>query len=352
MKTNHFPSFIILTMIALILNCSCISYAKVAYADEFSQHVKNFITEMADSIAWRENQQLRIGIGNFNYLESRMASPFAAYLMDEIDAALVADKRFKVIVRKELDEILKEHELPITDIIDPETAARIGNIEGIDAILHGSYEEWGDGVRISAKIILIQGGEKLASNTKRIKNIPENVLIKPTNYNAMKVQIQKLSEWLPQRLKPFIPHLNSAFQKNSDFDIRAWVNRGPGGIYRKGEEMTVYLKSELDCYVEIYDIYPNGETRLIFPNEFWQDNFIRRNKLYELPRKTDPYNFEITPPFGIESLKVLASTAPLPNVGTLNNPQTIRKLKARAKDVAVKPTAKLAQYLCVFTTME
>jgi len=352
MKENHIPSFVILVMIALILSSGCIPYATTAYADEFSQQVKSFITKMANSITWQANQRLKIGIGNFTYLDSQMASQFAVYLVDEIDAALVADKRFKVIARKELDEILREHKLQITDIIDPKTAVRIGKIEGVDAILVGNYGEWGKEVRASAKIIKVERGEKLASKTATIKNIPPNVQLKPTNYDAMIVQIQQLSDLLP---KP-----------DSDFDIRAWVDRGPGGIYKKGEEMTVYLKSELDCYVEIYDIYPDGSAHRIFPNEYWQDNFIQRDKLYELPRKTDPYAFEITPPFGVEALKVLASTVPFPEIkkevyktkghfpeiGKLNNPKTIQQLKSRAKGVAVKPRAKVAQNLCVFTTVE
>ena len=359
MKGNHSPSFVVFVMIALMLNCGCI-------ADEFSQQVKNFIAEMADSITWEENQRLRISIGNFNYLASQTASPFAVHLVDEVDSALVADKRFKVIAREELDKILKEHDLQITDIIDQTTTVRIGKIEGVDAILHGRYGERGNGVYISAKIILVERGEKLASKTETIKNIPPNVQIKPTNYDAVNVQIQELSDLLPQRPEPPSPQLNPVFQKHSDFDIRAWVDRGPGGIYRKGEEMMVYLKSELDCYVEIYDIYPDDSMHLIFPNEYWQDNFIQRDKLYELPRKTDPYACEITPPWGVEKLKVLASTVPFPKVGkemyktrgpfpkvgTLNNPQTIEELKVRVRGVAVKPRVKVAQNLCVFTTVE
>ncbi len=367
MKRNHIPSFVILITMVLMLNCVCIPTS--AYADEFSHQVKRFIAEMADSI-WERNdssvQRLKIGVGNFNYLDTQMASPFAVYLVDEIDAALVADKRFKVIARKELDEFLKEYELQITDIINPNTTVGIGKIEGVDAILVGSYGEWGKEVRVSAKMIEVERGEKLASKTTTIKDIPKNVPIKPVDHDAMKVQIEKLSNLLPERPESPKPQLNPKFQKNSDFDIRAWVDRGAGGLYKKGEEMTVYLKSELDCYVEIYDIYPDGSTHRIFPNEYRQDNFIRRDKLYELPRKIDPFTFEITPPFGVEKLKVLASTVPFPKVekgvyknkgafpeiGKLNNPKTITELKSRAKGVAVKPKAKVAQNLCVFTTVE
>ena len=168
MKGNHVPSFVIFVMIGFMLSFGLSAYTTAAHADEFRRQVKRFITEMANSISernvvtWQSGQRLKLAIGNFTYLDSQMASPFAVYLTDEVDAALVSDNRFKVIARKELDEILKEQKLQITDIINPATAALIGKIGGVDAILVGNYGIWGAEVRISAKIILVEQGEKLS----------------------------------------------------------------------------------------------------------------------------------------------------------------------------------------------
>src|ERR1700722_14919026 len=57
---------------------------------------------------------------------------------------LVTDGTYSVIERKQLDKILAEQNFSNSDRADPASAARIGKILGLDAIIVGSVTEFGN----------------------------------------------------------------------------------------------------------------------------------------------------------------------------------------------------------------
>lgn len=64
-------------------------------------------------------------------------------LSDVLVDRLVQDGKFTVIERSQLDKILKEQNFSNSDRADPSTAAKIGKIAGVDAIVIGSVSEFG-----------------------------------------------------------------------------------------------------------------------------------------------------------------------------------------------------------------
>src|SRR5437899_42895 len=56
---------------------------------------------------------------------------------------LVQDGRYRVIERKQLDKILAEQNFSNSDRADPTTAAKIGRVLGVDAIIVGSITKFG-----------------------------------------------------------------------------------------------------------------------------------------------------------------------------------------------------------------
>ena len=56
---------------------------------------------------------------------------------------LVADGAYSVIERKALDKILAEQNFSNSDRADPSTAAKIGTVLGVDAIIIGSITQFG-----------------------------------------------------------------------------------------------------------------------------------------------------------------------------------------------------------------
>jgi hypothetical protein len=50
--------------------------------------------------------------------------------------------------------------------------------------------------------------------------------------------------------------------------------------------------------------------KVLFPNRYCQDNFIRARKTYTIPSNEYGFKLIIEPPSGIEKIKVIATTEP------------------------------------------
>src|SRR4051794_13953951 len=88
----------------------------------------------------------RIAVMNFDYatVQSYVSSIFGtnqdvgAGIADLLVDKLVSDGAYSVIERKALDKILAEQNFSNSDRADPNSAAKIGRILGVDAIVVGS----------------------------------------------------------------------------------------------------------------------------------------------------------------------------------------------------------------------
>jgi hypothetical protein len=91
--------------------------------------------------------------------------------------------------------------------------------------------------------------------------------------------------------------------------IQVSTDRGNGGVYRNGEKLTIHFFANRDAYVKIYHIDVKGIAQLIFPNTYWTANFVHGNVVVDIPDpKVYPFEFVMTPPYGTEHIKVVAST--------------------------------------------
>src|SRR3984957_8329266 len=94
----------------------------------------------------------RVAVFDFDYATVKTSS--AALFGSDIDVGkgisdllvknLVTDGTYSVIERKQLDKILAEQNFSNSDRADPATAARIGKILGLDAIIVGSITQFGN----------------------------------------------------------------------------------------------------------------------------------------------------------------------------------------------------------------
>jgi curli biogenesis system outer membrane secretion channel CsgG len=96
-------------------------------------------------------QKQRVAVMNFDYatVQTYVSSIFGSNqdvgkgIADILVDKLVQDGKFTVIERKVLDKILAEQNLSNSDRADPNSAAKIGKVLGVDAIIIGSITEFG-----------------------------------------------------------------------------------------------------------------------------------------------------------------------------------------------------------------
>ena len=96
-------------------------------------------------------QKKRVAVMNFDYatVTSSVAQIFGTNqdvgkgIADLLVDRLVNDGVYSVIERKQLDKILAEQNFSNSDRADPSTAAKIGKVLGVDAIIIGSITQFG-----------------------------------------------------------------------------------------------------------------------------------------------------------------------------------------------------------------
>lgn len=113
---------------------------------------------------------------------------------------------------------------------------------------------------------------------------------------------------------PFYETKNKFYQKvlfaakKSDFGVQLWTNEK---TFRLGDAIYFYFKAEKDCYLNLVDITSDGEIRLILPNRFHPDNYVKGGVVYRIPDEKDRFAFEAQPPLGVDRIYAIASTRPV-----------------------------------------
>jgi len=108
------------------------------------------------------------------------------------------------------------------------------------------------------------------------------------------------------RAQVLVMPVNSA----AEFSLRVDVDK-PDRIYRQGDQMTVRVSSEKDCYLYLFHFDARGRAQRLFPNRASPNNFVTSNTKVLVPDSNGPFAIEIGPPFGRESLVAVATLKPL-----------------------------------------
>src|SRR5260370_11727356 len=99
-----------------------------------------------NSVAQTQPQKKRVAVMDFDYgtVRPNVAQIWGSdqdvgkCIADLLVQKLVQDGNYRVIERKALDKILAEQNFSNSDRADPATAAKIGKVLGVDAIIIGS----------------------------------------------------------------------------------------------------------------------------------------------------------------------------------------------------------------------
>lgn len=133
-----------ITIAALFLSFSISCFA-------FEKEIKSMASVLAENIL--KAGRKTIAVVDFNDLQGNVTE-LGRFFAEEFSVALAsAGKEFEVVDRTNLKTILIEHKLSTTGIIDPQTARKLGQIAGVDALITGTITPFGDTVRVTVKIL-------------------------------------------------------------------------------------------------------------------------------------------------------------------------------------------------------
>ena len=93
--------------------------------------------------------------------------------------------------------------------------------------------------------------------------------------------------------------------------VEIWTDKGPNAIYSEGEKIVIKVRVNRDAFVRVYYTDAGNQTYRIFPNVYRQQARLRAGTVLTIPDVNDPLSLEVTGPFGVESITVLAGETPL-----------------------------------------
>ncbi len=160
-------------------------------------------------------------------------------ITEKLIAELVNLRRFRVIERRAMNQILKEQKLGVSGVVDEETAIEMGKIAGADAIVLGSCNLIQRFVTIQARLIDVETSETIVArevqsdNTdiRSIEDIVENLAVKV--YNDI-----PLVEGVIVNVEPELVYL--------DIGNRAGIRKGTKCVaFREGDQIVHPVTGEV-----------------------------------------------------------------------------------------------------------
>ena len=219
-----------------------VSVATVANA--YEEQVKSLSATLAKNIMHSDKKS--IAVVDFSDLQGRVTD-LGRFLAEELSVNLVsAGKGFQVVERTRLKTILEEHKLAQTGLIDPETAKKLGQIAGVDAIITGTVTPLMDVIRVSVKVLAVDTARIIAAasgdipKTKAIQMAFFSVEEKSVPVSGTKTETVSVKE-PPAQDKKYID-TNSV----NGFDLILWQ------CYRKGSDIEL-----------LFNIWNNKQQRTV-----------------------------------------------------------------------------------------
>lgn len=88
------------------------------------------------------------------------------------------------------------------------------------------------------------------------------------------------------------------------------IDKGCGAVYQHGELLNITVRSSQNGYLTIFDFMPDGQAQIIFPNSYYENNFIEGGKEYSIPGDLFPFQFRVAPPDGEELIYAVVTKQP------------------------------------------
>jgi hypothetical protein len=268
--------------------------------DDFRQNLKRGLQEkqaqeraLPDAVAaaLTELAQKAVAPGksvllyNITFEDQGLPSPMGRYLENLALTSATSARLFTIYSRAKFDAAVKAKGVSVGDLKG----------EPVDFVLSGMFFLSDEGLRVFLKVAKASDGAEKAQTTFKIdrRSLPAGIDITP-----------------PNRTEAAKASLASLLPEGSDAGLKVAVfpDRGKGGVYRDGEQMVIVVKANRDCFVKVFMTTADGKTVLVFPNKYDLGNRLLAGKARLLGGEGDRFKFSISKPYGLETLKVIAST--------------------------------------------
>jgi hypothetical protein len=243
--------------------------------DLINNSTKNNLSDLAYFIAnglkvQKPELKGTISLSNFNYQDTKMGSPFAKRLHNELEQKLVSHAKY-TIKSQDID-------------------ASGQNAKNFNYLITGTYWQEDNDIKVIVVLRDFVTGKAEASMESRIsKDYCKSNSIEFLPENFINAEIK-----------------NKTFSENeivgNDLNLEIWTNRGTENlIYSKGDTLRLYIRTNKECYVRFIYHLADGSSVLLLDDFYIGTDKV--NKVYKHPDE-----FICSEPFGVELLQVNAQT--------------------------------------------
>ncbi|MEK7475568.1 MAG: DUF4384 domain-containing protein [Candidatus Coatesbacteria bacterium] len=247
------------------------------------------------------SRKLTVAVEDFTVGESGFGGASARRLRNAVELGLKANPRFKVVTY---------------------AALRAGGNKGYvvrGRVLNGRAEAWldqpgGHPVRPERAVFGMSASAELAAiRIRHTRGIDvEEVTAAVSAPADVPAATEPAVSTAPASEEPVAAAVVVADQPEttSDLKVELWTDRGEAATYQGGEEIVVHVRANRDCTLRLVYVDAEGKLNTIFPNDWSSPGAgrIRAGVIYTIPSSTDDFKFTVTPPFGNEAIKALATT--------------------------------------------
>ncbi|MGE0434124.1 MAG: FlgO family outer membrane protein [Planctomycetota bacterium] len=124
--------------------------AAVKTEQALTTRMKDLATQVANSLEVAKRP--KVAVYDFITIDGQ-ASPYGRHVAEELMMGLLSTGRVTLVERTVLQKALDELNFNATDAVDPEKSRQIGRIVGADAVAAGTISDYGDNVKVNARLV-------------------------------------------------------------------------------------------------------------------------------------------------------------------------------------------------------
>jgi curli biogenesis system outer membrane secretion channel CsgG len=124
--------------------------------DDLDKAIDVLAAQIIDRLV--EGQKAKVGVNEFLTLKGE-TNDLGKFLSEELSTRIINSRKTQVVERRLLQRVLAEQEMGASNLVDDETAARIGKLLGADTLCTGTLTDLGSAIKVNARLINAETAE-------------------------------------------------------------------------------------------------------------------------------------------------------------------------------------------------
>jgi TolB-like protein len=260
-------------------------------SSSWNKGVAGLVNQVLNNIPPEGNP--KIGVFDFKAMETNETTEFSSRLKEDF-----------IILLSQVESLqVKE----VGKFVGSTNFQQLAKENGLDYFVKGFYKHGIHGLSIWSQLISTSTGHIVSSGKVAMaKNaIFEEDLALLDRLKKQNSAVRAFGH--SDNYDEALDHLIALKPNETNLKVKIWTDKKE---YKVGEKITFFVKAEKPCYLILFDVRPDGQTNIIFPNQDSKGNFIQDGETYQVPVKSSGIEFRVQGPAGLERIKALVSSQP------------------------------------------